>query len=69
MSDRTGYKTEIANTCFEQDLGATAFSVSNECERYGMCHGCDVDCPVLLRGECELQDTDNKELYEEAISI
>lgn len=28
--------------------------LANECERYGMCWGCDSDCPVFLRGECKL---------------
>lgn len=38
-----------------------------DCEHYGMGHGCDVDCPVLLRHECELQDSDNNELYLDAL--
>lgn len=37
--------------------------IATDCERYGMGHGCDTDCPVLQRGDCELQKTDNKELY------
>ena len=39
----------------------------SDCYKYGMTYGCDVDCPVLKSGNCELQDTDNKELYKEAI--
>ena len=36
-----------------------------DCERYGMSYGCDIDCPVLQAGNCELKETDNKELYEQ----
>ena len=43
-------------------LGTTASSVMTECEKYGMCYGCDIHCPVLQRGECECED--NKELYQ-----
>ena len=42
-------------------------SILTDCEAYGMIAGCDIYCPVLLAGKCELQDTDNKELYQEAI--
>ncbi len=35
------------------------------CENYGMTWGCDIDCPVLKDGECELQDSENKEIYRE----
>jgi len=41
----------------------------DDCFRYGIGHGCDIFCPVLLRGECEYKDDENKELYEEAISL
>lgn len=53
---------EFANTTAELDLGVTASSVMTECEKYGMCYGCDIHCPVLQRGECECED--NKELYQ-----
>ena len=53
---------EFANTTSELDLGVTASSVMTECEKYGMCYGCDIHCPVLQRGECECED--NKELYQ-----
>lgn len=35
----------------------------SDCEAYGMCNGCDEHCPVLIAGQCELKDTDNKEIY------
>lgn len=35
------------------------------CYTYGMNWGCDIDCPVLRAGECELKDDDNKELWAE----
>lgn len=28
----------------------------DECYSYGIGHGCDLDCPKLLRGECEVTD-------------
>jgi len=39
-------------------------SILTDCEAYGMVSGCDENCPVLIAGKCELQDTDNKDLYE-----
>ena len=36
----------------------------SECETYGMWYGCNEHCPVLIRGECELQEAENKDLYE-----
>jgi len=61
-------KMNFAKTITEIDLGAMASSVMNDCYKYGMTWGCDVNCPVLQRGECELKDDDNKELYEEYIN-
>lgn len=29
----------------------------NDCEQYGMRRGCDADCPVWQRGECDCEDT------------
>jgi len=60
---RVSEKLQFANTMAELDLGITAASVMTDCEKYGMVGGCDEDCPVLIRGECELQEADNKELY------
>jgi len=48
---------------FKQMVGRR---IMTDCERHGMNHGCTIDCPALLNDECEFQETDNKELYEEA---
>ena len=58
----------FARTITEMDLGVTASSVMTDCEKYGMTYGCNTECPVLIAGKCELQDSDNKELYEEAMA-
>lgn len=50
-----------------RDLGVTASSIATDCEAYGMVHGCTTGCPVLISGECELQEAENKELYAEAM--
>ena len=34
----------------ENDIAARYMS---DCERYGFVYGCDAECPVLARGECE----------------
>lgn len=33
---------------------------TNDCEDFGMNDGCKRECPVFSRGECELQDTNEK---------
>ena len=48
-------------------LGATASSVMSDCEHYGMTYGCNTECPVLLSHKCELMNSENKELYKQAI--
>jgi len=58
--------TAFARTITEVDVGAMGSSALGECGRYGMTYGCNEDCPVLLRGECELQDSENAELYKRA---
>ena len=55
-------KSMFANT-----LADTISLSMSGCERYGMTWGCDIDCPVLNAGECELKDDENKELYEQAL--
>ena len=57
----------FANTMAELGLGATAASVMTECEKYGMCYGCDQYCPVLKAGKCENEDSIamHKDLIEE----
>ncbi len=57
----------FARTINRASLGVTAASVMTDCEHHGMTYGCTVTCPILLDGKCELQDADNKELYEEAM--
>lgn len=56
-------KLELGHTLAELDDGMPN-SILTDCEAYGMCGGCDEYCPVLIAGKCELQDTDNKCLYE-----
>lgn len=57
----------FARTIVEIDLGTSASSVMTDCEKYGMTYGCDEGCPVLIDGKCELQDSENKELYKRAV--
>lgn len=52
---------------FANMLADTVFVGMTRCEKYGMTWGCDTGCPVLQDGNCELQDDENKELYEEYI--
>ena len=61
-------KTNFADTITNWDLGNTASSVMTDCEKHGMTYGCTIDCKQLLAGLCELKDTDNKELYKEAMN-
>ena len=42
--------------------------IATDCERYGIMRGCDIDCPVLRSGDCELKDGVNKELYQEYLA-
>lgn len=53
-------KTSLANT-----FADTVFIGMSDCYRYGMTWGCDIDCPVLQSGKCELKNAGNKELYQE----
>jgi hypothetical protein len=55
-------KLALGHTIIDIDDGMPV-GVS-DCEAYGMMAGCDEFCPVLVRGECEQQETDNKHLYE-----
>ena len=43
--------------------------VASDCIAYGSSAGCNEHCPVLIAGLCELQDSDNKELYEKAMVL
>ena len=58
-------KSEYAQIVSDRDDNLQAGMTG--CEIYGMAWGCDEDCPVLLSSECELQDTENKELYKAAM--
>jgi hypothetical protein len=53
---------------FANTLADTVYLGMSQCERYGMTWGCDVDCPVLREGNCELKDSENKELYNKSQS-
>jgi len=57
----------FSKTITEIDLGVMASSVMTDCEKYGMTYGCNVECPVLIAGKCELQNEENKELYLETL--
>ena len=50
-------KQGFANDMAIFSLGATAASVMTDCEKYGMCYGCDQYCPVLIAGKCENEDS------------
>ena len=50
-------KQGFANEMAIMDLGTTAASVMTECEKYGMCYGCDQHCPVLIAGKCDNEDS------------
>ena len=44
---------DFANT-LALSLGTTAASIMTDCEKFGMAYGCQLDCPQLERGECEI---------------
>ena len=43
--------------------------VQDDCTNYGITFGCDINCPVLRLGNCELKDDENKELYDSLLNI
>lgn len=49
--DKMGFATILA------ECGSNGVVGMSECEKYGMCWGCDEDCPVYQRGECQNEDT------------
>lgn len=59
----------FARSLSHGSLGVTAAAGMSDCEHYGMAYGCNEECPVLRAGECELQDSENKELYATAIEL
>ncbi len=54
-----------AKSDFSRTLADTISVGMNECYSYGMTYGCDSHCPVLRISKCELQNTENKHLYEQ----
>ena len=64
MSD---IQSSFARTINERHLGITAVGVMSDCFLYGITYGCTVNCPVLMRGECELMHDENAELYAECV--
>ncbi len=56
-------KNDFAHAINELTQGLSHPSMT-KCENYGMTWGCDIDCPVLRDGDCELKDSENKELYQ-----
>lgn len=57
------YKMNFANTLAENNQYLSAPNMT-ECERYGMAWGCDKDCPVFQRKECEMQEEVEKQIKE-----
>lgn len=50
----------FANTL--DDLDQRSGHMGDECFRYGSTWGCQPDCPIFARGECELQK-ENEEMF------
>ncbi len=58
-------KMGFANSVCSMDNNLS-YSNMTECERYGITWGCDKDCPVFQRGECELQK-ENEEIFKKRL--
>jgi hypothetical protein len=54
-------KMDFARTINEH--GDNAFLGMSDCEHFGMTYGCRPDCPVYLKGKCEIQE-ENKLLFD-----
>lgn len=54
---------------FANTLADFTNPMMSDYERYGMTWGCDIDCPVLNRGECEFKDTECKDLFKEVQAL
>lgn len=52
------YENEISIT----DELVNGANIMTDCERFGMSHGCQPNCPVYRIGKCELQD-ENEMLF------
>lgn len=55
-------KMDFARTI--NNYSDNAFLGLSDCEYFGMTYGCHPDCPVFLRGECEIQK-ENELLFSE----
>lgn len=55
MKDKIKFANFICN--FDKGL---SYANMTECEIYGITWGCDKDCPVFQRKECELQEENEK---------
>lgn len=55
MKTAENKKMDLANSICSNDKGLSYPNMS-ECERYGITWGCDEECPVFQRKECELQE-------------
>lgn len=53
-------KMDLANLICSNDKGLS-YPNRTECERYGITWGCDEDCPVFQRKECELQEENDRQ--------
>ena len=47
------------------ESGPNGFITSDICHNYGSISGCDMGCPALISGDCELKDAECKDLYDE----
>lgn len=55
-------KMDFANSLWE--LGDFP-KIGNSCERFGITYGCQTYCPVLMKGQCKIED--NEELYRDCL--
>lgn len=55
-------RSEWANTI--NTIGDHACLLGSECDRFGITWGCRPDCPVFERGECEIQEENEKYFQE-----
>lgn len=62
MNEISGNKLGFANEIME--LSDTSY-LANDCERYGMAWGCDMDCPVFRNHKCEQRFDENKQMYKD----
>lgn len=63
--EKLSSKIEFANSVCANDKGLS-YANMTECERYGITWGCDRDCPVFQRGECEIQE-ENENIFNKEV--